>query len=152
MAEVKTYKCDICGEVYHEEENYKHFMHIEDEYRTREEGSVKHYEHICPDCRENVCKCIDKPDIINVLSNKSYKRHSALLSIEHKIKHLRDRLCGWKGYVVIDWDEEAAETINVYVDEIETAYNKTEKSRNIWRGLAIMFGSAFITQIVLLLI
>ena len=64
MAEVKTYKCDICGQVYHVDENVEHgVMDLTDVTS----GDVEHYKHICNKCAGVIRRVVKDPNFIGKL-------------------------------------------------------------------------------------
>lgn len=72
MAEVKTYKCDICGEVYHVDDSQENrVMDLADITNGNKSRDVKHYEHICDKCAGEIRSIIRNPELLSELYKES---------------------------------------------------------------------------------
>ena len=137
MAEVKTYKCDICGEVYHVGEDIKAFMNIEYARGTDENVYIEaKFNHICPECRNTICKCINKPKIIDELHEKT----EDLAKIKHTLRNYIDRLKPMlddglrQSLLYADYSK--LETYDRIVIGANDSYERMEKSCAIWKRIA----------------
>lgn len=66
MSKVNSFKCDICGEVYHVTEGVPNEYIIMHKHRvSADEGEVTSYEHICPTCEGNIRMLLDDPTLID---------------------------------------------------------------------------------------
>lgn len=63
MAEVKTYKCDVCEKI-HYEESWDRETRIIIEGWNEDEKYMNIYNHVCPECKEAIDKVIDSPSIL----------------------------------------------------------------------------------------
>ena len=93
MAEVKTYKCDVCGEVFHADGEYGHRIAIISEGLSKDEENLKRYNHLCPKCTGTIVNVIEDPDVIRDLEKEVHTKVkyidgyvSLLGSIYNKLK------------------------------------------------------------------
>lgn len=137
MAEVRSYKCDICGEVYHVEEGIKEFMNIAYARGTDENVYIEaKFDHICPDCRNTIRKCISNPKIIDEL----HENIDELLEKKHKLEDCLKKIRvqynfgDFTGFAFGGWNyvEKYEELANACVEE----YADLKKSHMIWKRVA----------------
>ena len=78
MAEIKTYKCDICGGVYHYDKNdYNNMVCVTDRFAE--------YHHICEKCSENIRKVIEDPKAFEKLSENMKTELRGRLEYKHAL-------------------------------------------------------------------
>lgn len=130
MAEVKTFKCDICGKVYYSDDVKKE---VKLTTKVMDEDSVECevYDHVCPKCVGNITHYIADPGIVE----KHHKTDRARQKLEDclaRLYHLTTHRSFWHGSVDLDYYDEMAE-------EVENDYKDMEKSRDLWKRLASLF-------------
>lgn len=150
MSEIKTLKCDICGEVYHYDEKETSLFIV-----SKEHGEyIKKYEDICPDCTKNILALMKKPNILKELSTESFRRLSYNLKLESILKKLKDNICGWDIWPILDNDEFDVkhEYYKQLSKNIEDTHAKTLKSRNIWFRVSVILIGFIVGNIIATLI
>lgn len=152
MSEVKTYKCDVCGKVYHVDENYGTCMTIFDESIDEDSRHITGYEHICPDCTEVINKVIGNPGIIDDLKEKANIRYRNASAMEQRIRDLRNRLCGWKMWLPsIDYiDTDVVQDVDLFIEEIDGYCSNLKESKRLWKTAAVIFGTWGLIAFILL--
>jgi uncharacterized protein Usg len=123
MAEVKTYKCDICGKVYHREENEDHFMTITHQPLDGEKEEKFEYQYLCDGCIRNVHEVIDNPELLKHMRehNDRFKRYiSGYKDIISKIHYKLNKFASF-------WQNlDDPEHYMHYVDDFVNNYNALE--------------------------
>ena len=170
MAEVKTYKCDICGKTFVVDENDREFMNILTGEVDKESRESKAYNDICPDCYNAIKKVIDDPDIIQKMYNeiqakfdhenehlekmaiKASNRLDILMVIENRIKTVMDNLGCWRHVSIWNWDENAKDIICSWINEIENKYTEMEMSCRGWRTASIILSSIVVGLMISIII
>lgn len=89
MAEVKTYKCDICGEVFHADGEYGDRIAMISEGLSKDEENLKRYNHLCPKCMETICNVIKEPGMVDELRGKIHTQFGEM----NELKSLLHQLC-----------------------------------------------------------
>lgn len=74
MAEVKTYKCDICGKVWTADPDDR--RRIVMTRQPEKNGRVINYDDICPDCVSMLNECIEDPTILISLRQQMDREHN----------------------------------------------------------------------------
>ena len=95
MSNVRTFKCDICGKVYHVGENDVPYMNIIREEYDKDDPMVIHktqYNHICPDCDDVISKVIANPGIIEELENDKNEALHNLSGFKDLIYKIHNKL------------------------------------------------------------
>ena len=141
MAEVKTYKCDICGKVYHVDENVEHrVMDLAGITNGDESRDVKHYEHICEECAGKIRRVIEDPKVFEELDEKICEQ----LKEKYHYKSLLDRIFS---VIPLKFSTRLYASSERKTDEAIEKIEDLEKSRDIWKrvasvtiGLLIGFG------------
>lgn len=142
MAEVLTYKCDVCGKVYHVDGDNQQRMVIVNNAPNDE----KHYNHICPKCIANVEHLLKKPDehnnreaILDTARRYAYR-------LEYLIKDISNSVCGNRCWFSFNesFSEPEYELYKNAINDVENQYNKTKKLYNIWMVIGCSFMGAFI--------
>lgn len=136
MAEVKTYKCDICGEVYHRGEGEDHFMRIIHQPSDENSGKKFDYEFLCDDCIAEINKVIDNPSIINnlIIERSAEREH------RHSIESCLDRIrivFAFGGFPYTVWGgtkDKYEEMTKAFIEE----YEDLTKSRTIWLRVSMV--------------
>ena len=137
MANVTTYKCDICGEIYQVDENYKDFMNII--HNRKVEGEIKYdcFTDICPGCARTIGKCIKNPRIIDELHYKI----SEISSFKHSLAHYIDRLKPMLDTPLRDSlvyaDCSKLNTYDRIITGANDSYNKMKDACTYWRLVAV---------------
>lgn len=138
MANLKTYKCDICGKVYHDESWDKN-NRIVVEHWVDDEKSIDIYNDVCTECMEVINRVVDSPSILI----DHCKRIDCL---EGKLAHLRTLLnkihCGMDGYPCIGADTIAENCIQTY--------SELKASKQRWKEAAILLGTWGLMAFILL--
>jgi hypothetical protein len=137
MAEVKSYKCDMCGKVYHRDENDKSWMRIV--YNpTDDEVKRFDYEHICPECERTIGSVIHDPDIIKNYKESLKDAEKNLSGFKRLFTKIHDKLYPllsmhslWTSVNDPDYYEERV------VDPIINKCDTLETSRDRWKRAAI---------------
>ena len=146
MAEVKTYKCDICGKVYHVDDNDEKVMTIN--YKVDNENEGK-FEHICNKCMSMIHQFILDPNYMDCLKEDLGKN----VELKHKfascVSDIYRKVCSggeWRPIwgCGVDTEEQTKEIIE--------AYDELEKSCRVWRIVASMGIGAFIGNMLALLL
>jgi hypothetical protein len=142
MAEVLTYKCDVCGKVYHVDGDNQQRMVIVNNAPNDE----KHYNHICPKCIANVECLLKNPD---ECSNREAKLNTVrryAYRLEYLIKDISDSVCGcrcWYGFNE-SFSEPEYEFFKDAINDVKKQYNKINKLYKIWMVIGYSFIGAFI--------
>lgn len=155
MAEVKTYKCDICGEVYHVEDELNECVTIVHEICEEDGRDIDYYKHICPHCRGVILEIIRNPDAIekmdarmDELSADASSKRTYSYRLENLIKELRDDICGW----VCWYGEYDYDCLNIMSADIKREHNEVKSSRCRWRALALGLLTGMLIALMLKLI
>lgn len=163
MAEVKTYKCDICGEVYHVEELHIDSINIVHKIMTKDEADSTYYKHICPHCQGVILEIIRNPDAIEKMDqeiselheeankkiNKLYKYSD---NLEVMIKQLNDKTCGYNYWPCLGIVDDHTNYFKRMCDDIGVGYSKIVNSRNMWRASALGLLTGMMIAFILALI
>ena len=115
MAEVKTYKCDICGEIYHREENDTHFMTIVEQPLDEDTTKRFEYQYICDDCMDNVHRIIDNPKILDnmISANDDYRGY--ISGYKNHIRRIHDTIFKYRSF----WDiSNNPNDYDTYIDNV----------------------------------
>lgn len=66
MSKVNSFKCDICGEIYHVTEGVTNeFITIHKHCVSADEGEATSYKHICPTCEGTLRTFLDDPTLFD---------------------------------------------------------------------------------------
>ena len=95
MSELKTYKCDICSNIYYSDEAEATFSIIHERELLIGKGS-RTYDHVCPDCLVNINKMLDNPTIIDDLIAKKNEFVKRVDKLESAIKYINRKIVGWR--------------------------------------------------------
>ena len=137
MSEVRTCKCDICGEVFHVVPNEHVKYHMSREYEENGEKAVKLYTDICPRCCRNVYDIIKDPEIIQ----KEYRSRRKLEDCMCQIFRLGNRVASF-------WFGAAEPSEPSYYEDIKediiNNYKSMEKSKDKWKKWCITFVFAYV--------
>jgi hypothetical protein len=136
MSKVESYKCDICGEVYHVDHENHSFVIIHTGSANIDESSTKSFEHICPECCKNVNTYIDNPNIVHETNQKLYnetrarqKLEGCISKIGHKFWHIRSF---WYGECDCKFYDD-------YTQDIIREIIAQEKASYKWKRIAKIF-------------
>jgi rubredoxin len=146
MAEVKTYKCDICGNVYHVDDGDEKLMTINYKVDSENEGK---FEHICDECMGMIHACLRDPDILDDNKKELDKVREEKGKLKSCIKELYrfiDPNNVWRNTFIFSKDPDEMTT------EIIDEFEELEKSRRVWRIVASMGIGAFIGNMLALLL
>ena len=119
--EVKSYKCDICGEVYHVNPNTNDWVIVN--VHTKDKGDT--YEHLCPKCAGFIKGYILDPSNEDILYNETRairRLETCLSGILHKFNRCRSF---WYGRGIED-----PEYYDCITDRIIEDINDLERSRD----------------------
>lgn len=138
MAEVKTYKCDVCEKI-HYEESWNRETRIIIEGWNEDGKYMNIYNHVCPECKEAIDKIIDSPSILDT-------RCKHIDCLEGKLAHLRTLLnkihYRMDGYPCISADTIAENCISTY--------SELKESEQRWKAIAILLGTWGLMAFILL--
>ena len=149
MAEVKTYKCDICGEVYHVKEDDRNFIKIIHSKQAEEdEVEVTHYDHVCPYCGGEVVRFLDDPAIINNLMIEKGDAENFIRILEDIIKTLSDKICGYRWWHTFYSKSNIHDYCKEMSDDIEFKFKRTRKACYIWKFVALTFIGVYIGTLI----
>lgn len=159
MANVKTYKCDICGKVYHDESWDKN-NRIVIEHWVDDEKSMDIYNHACTECVDVIKEVIHNPDTlknkdkaigalqdtVKKVDNDKYTLVKYINAIRNKfIEPINDVpiLLQKRHYYGVEGCEKA---MNECFDEIKDL----KESKRLWKSAAILLGTWGLMAFILL--
>ena len=137
--EIKTYRCDICHKPYHSDEPN---MEVLVAIKPKDGEEVQSYDHICPKCGGNIYELMRYPGTLDRLEDEKNATHGKNVKLEHMIKGMRDKICGYRSWLICS----SVDNCIYYKDMIEdvnSKYESTHKSRDIWRHVGITFITAW---------
>ncbi len=132
--EVKTFKCDICGEVYHvaEEHNESVTMNVY--------GGT--YNHLCPKCQGYIKAYITKPEIAEEArkARRAVSRLENCLSrIGHQFFPIRSFWYG-EGIDIPEYYDSYTDTVMDEIDELKDYKERSRKQMIVIRVLGCLLG------------
>lgn len=132
--EIKSFKCDICGEVYHvAEEEQQEFLTIHKYCVCPDEGEVTSYKHICPGCTNYITAYINDPTI----KETQYKVRRAVSKLEDCLARLLRSVSEfhpfWYGSGVEnpEYYDEITDDIVRNIDELKESFEKRTR-KQLW--------------------
>lgn len=150
MAEVKTYKCDICGKVYHDDSLSTKYERIIIEHWDDGEKTTDIYSDICTGCMHKIYEVIKEPDIIEDLEDKLRTKSMFVEQLESIIKSMRDVVCGYNSWEIYSDYNSRYEYMRNMGSAIMTKYDEMDKSRKHWKAAAVLLGTWGLMAFILL--
>lgn len=141
--EVKSYKCDICGTVYHVEECDPSFVVIETSELSDDILKQQRYTCLCPKCQSYIKEYIGNPAI----AEKQYKNRRAVQKLEDCLRELYNKVSSfhtfWYGAGVDapEYYDGVKDQIIEYIDEKNAEHEKRINTQ-LWtiRVLSCLLG------------
>lgn len=148
MSELKTFKCDACGEVYHSDDRTTRIiMSFGDEDKT--------YGHVCPKCLDRIATTLASPCAFEQLKAEKDRAINYAYNLEHVIKDLRDKIGGWWHWPGFHFSDDAVLALEHWkgvAKEIETKYTETKNSMLKWRLSTIALIGTIVCNILYVII
>lgn len=136
MAEVKTYKCDICGKVYRDESCDKNNRIVVERW-VDDEKTTDIYNDVCTECIHRIYEVIKEPDIIEDLEDKLRTKSMFEEQLESIIKSMRDAVCGFNSWEIYSDYNSRYEYMRNMGSAIMTKCDEMDKSRKHWKASTI---------------
>lgn len=134
MSEVKTFKCDICGDIHHSfADTHEITVFVKDR-----EGNNKCYQHICPSCENNIHKVIDNPSVIDDLIVDKDETRGYMYILETYIDSIKYTLFGITMPRFFMGLSKRKKYYKEMTDEITTECEKIIKFRDRWFTVGII--------------
>lgn len=137
--EVKSYKCDICGKVYHVEEDDPSFVVIETSELSDDILKQQRYTCLCPKCQSYIKEYMGNPEI----AETQYKRRRALSKLEDCIRSIFNRVSPFRSYwcgAGIENPEYFDELTEDIIKAIDERAEKYQKHMWVIRILSVLLG------------
>lgn len=140
--EVKSYKCDICGKVYHVDPETNDWVMITTSERNDDIVDQTNYDHLCPDCMKNIKAYINKPEI----AEEARKTRRAVSKLEDCLHRISNRVFFLKSFwfgAGIDAPEhydDFTDDIVKKIDELAEYQERSRKQMIVIRVLAGVIG------------
>lgn len=159
MANLKTYKCDICGKVYHDESCDKN-NRIVVEHWVDDEKTTDIYNDVCTECMEAMDKVMQNPDI---LENKN----KTIAALQEEMKEVDNDKYTLESYInriyreflEVTYATSAFLTSSRYygvhgcqkaIDECFDKIRDLKASKQRWKEAAILLGTWGLMAFILL--
>lgn len=149
MAEVKTYKCDICGKIHYDESCEKNDR-IVIEHWGDDEKSTDIYNNICTGCIHKIYEVIKEPDIFEDIEDKLRTKTMFVEQLESIIKSMRDAVCGWDSWEIYTDCNSRYEYMRNMGSAIMTKCDEMRESEQRWKAAAILLGTWGLMAFILL--
>ena len=133
MSELKTFRCDICKQIYHSDE-VRGTLTIK--YECDDDRLNGEYKHICPHCAGVIGKLLPNPTLLEQLTVEKERATNYACNLEHIIKTIRDTVCGWHSWPMFHFSDDAIQALDHWkgvAKEIKTKYAETKNSMLKWR-------------------
>lgn len=140
--EVKTFKCDICGEVYHVEEEVVDKITVYRDVVVNGELESIRYKHICPDCGKIINRFVNKPEIAEEARKTRravHKLEDCLHTINNKLFFLKSFWFG-AGIEQPEYYDDFTDDIVRKIDELKEYKERSHKQMITIRVLVCLLG------------
>ena len=133
--EVKTFKCDICGEAFYSSNDKPGFgVHM---FPIGKVDATDKYDHVCPKCASVIDEIIRHPDVLKNERGDRAKAEVYADDLEYTINDLHNDVFG--EYHMLMGYRTRAYALSRFKEmckEIKTEYFKLKKSHLIWKTIA----------------
>ena len=146
MSEIKTYRCNVCHKTYHSDEPN---MEVLVAIKPKDGEEVQSYDHICPKCGGNIYELMRYPRMLDRLEDEKNAAYGKNVKLERMIKSQRDKICGYKVWPLNSSVNYDCEYYKDMIEEVNSKYESTHKSRDIWRHVGITFITAWVIRLLL---